>query len=302
MADTRYVQIVVNPVSGRESSERLVSGLVKEMESAGWPVRVHRTTGPGDGGAGVAGCNADSCRALVVVGGDGTVREVATSVQAGVPIVILPRGTENLVAKYLGMATTVECVSRLLKEGVPIGIDIAEMRTRERLRRFLLVAGVGFDAEVVRLVHGARRGHITHRSYIWPILRTLWTYRHPRLRVETAEGVLFEGHGMVFVGNIPRYAIGLRLVQHADPCDGLLDVCVYECNSRLGLLRHAIMTLFRRHIGSRGVKYTQTRRASVSAQSTVDVEVDGDLADPLPAEFVMTDHKATFLVSAEWRA
>jgi diacylglycerol kinase (ATP) len=161
---------------------------------------------------------------------------------------------------------------------------------------------VGFDAEVVRLVHGARRGHITHSSYIWPILRTLWTYRHPRVRVETAEGVLFEGHGMVFVGNIPRYAIGLRLVPQADPCDGLLDVCVFECDSRLGLLRHAFNTLLRRHIGSRGVRYARTVRVSVSADRGVDVEVDGDLADPLPAEFTMTDQKATFLVSPEWRA
>ncbi|MBI5763634.1 MAG: NAD(+)/NADH kinase [Planctomycetes bacterium] len=302
MTDDRYVQVVVNPVSGRSSSEPIVAALVQHVEAMGSAARVHRTTGPGDGARVVAACRPEECRALVVVGGDGTVREVATSVRPGVPIVIVPRGTENLVAKYLGMTADVDSAARLLREGVPLDIDIAEARWTNRAKKFLLVGGVGFDAEVVRMVHGGRRGHITHLSYVWPILKTLLTFRHPSIRVETDDGVQYEGRGMVFVGNIPRYAIGLRLVPKADPQDGLLDVCAFECASRLRLIRHALMVVLGRHVGSRGVHYSQTRSVRVSAAGHVEVEIDGDLAEPLPVEFSMTGERARFLVSPDWRA
>lgn len=302
MSDTRFVQVVVNPVSGRTSSEPIVAVLAQRMDAMGVAVRVHRTTGPGDGARVVAACCPEECRALVVIGGDGTVREAATSARPGVPIVIVPRGTENLVAKYFGMVADVDAAAGLLRDGVPVDIDIAEARWAKASRKFLLVGGVGFDAEVVRLVHGGRRGHITHMSYVWPILKSFLTFRHPLVKVETDDGALFEGRGMVFVGNIPRYAIGLRLVPKADPRDGLLDVCAFECASRFRLIRHALMTVLGRHVGSRGVHYSQTRRVRVSAAGNVEVEIDGDLAEPLPVEFSMTGERARFLVSPNWRA
>lgn len=302
MSDSQFVQVVVNPVSGRTSSEPLVTALAQRVEAMGSTARVHRTTGTGDGARVVAGCNPETCRALVVVGGDGTVREAATSVKSEVPIVVLPRGTENLVAKYLGMTADVDAAARLLRDGVPVDIDIAEARWATSTRKFLLVGGVGFDAEVVRLVHGGRRGHISHMSYFWPILKTFLTFRHPTIRVETDNGVMFEGRGMVFVGNIPRYAIGLRLVPKADPRDGFLDVCVFECASRLRLIRHAMMVALGRHVGSKGVHYSQTRGVRVSATDHAEVEIDGDLAEPLPVEFRMNGERARFLVSPNWRA
>ncbi len=39
---------------------------------------------------------------LVGVGGDGTAAELVNRTESGVPILMLPSGTENLLAKYIG--------------------------------------------------------------------------------------------------------------------------------------------------------------------------------------------------------
>lgn len=305
MSDARYVQIIVNPVSGRSGSRRLVSGLCSRLAALGWGARVGYTCGRGDASRLAAQTSRDECRAIVVVGGDGTVREAAEgATKSGMPILVLPTGTENLLAKYFNMRCDVVQVCNTLEVGSEVQIDVAEVTAGQPPihRQFLLMAGMGFDADVVRRLSALRKGHITHGDYFWPIWRSFWTYRHPRVRVETEDGVIFHGPGMVFVGNIPRYAIGLQICRDATPKDGRLDVCIFECQSRAELLWHAVKTLLRRHIGSQKVIYRRASRIQVSADERVDVQLDGDLTDPLPAEFAITSRKSVFLVSPDWRA
>ena len=85
-----------------------------------------------------------------------------------VPFVVLPLGTENLLARELGMPVDPEAAACNLLHGQPRAIDACEMNGR----RFLAVAGVGFDAECVERFMRIRRGHITHGDYFWPIWRT----------------------------------------------------------------------------------------------------------------------------------
>ena len=58
---------------------------------------------------------------------------------------------------------------------------------------------------------------------------------------------IFDGRGLVFVGNISRYAVGLQILHYADFGDGLLDVCVYKCASQLHLAKHSVLTISKHH-------------------------------------------------------
>lgn len=304
MDDGRGVQVIANPISGRAGSRSLVAELCRKLGRLGWPVQVDFTCGPGDAPRLAARCRPDELRAVIVVGGDGTVREAATSTD--VPVAILPTGTENLLARYFGMRRSVDSLCRLLQNGRPTAIDVAAMSRgdadRRDVRRFLLMSGMGFDAEVVRRLTARRKGHITHGDYFWPIWRTLGSYQHPRMVVETESGTLFKGRGLVFVGNIPRYAAGLRICLQASPRDEKLDVCIFECHGQIALLWHAFKTLLRRHVGSSHVLYDRASRVRVTADRHVAVQLDGDLAGALPAEFEIIGQKAIFLAPAEWQA
>jgi len=346
MGAAPLVQVIVNPVSGRGGREAVLAGLIGRLRWAGYEVRVGITKGPGDAAAMAAAACAGSCRALVVVGGDGTINEVirrfgsrsvptpqgvadgppegraalasaesqagdrhsATTcvvgsdreagppdnlnLSSGPPILLVPTGTENLLARYLRIRLDAEWLFRTFQADRRLDLDVPTMNGQP----FLMIAGIGFDAAVVRRVTRARAGHITRADYFWPTWRTFWSYRHPRLRVEVDGERFFEGRGMVFVGNIPRYALGLRILDRANPSDGLVDVCAFPCTWQGPLLGHAALVLFRWHVTSPTAYYRQGRKVRLTSNEPVDIELDGEQSGMLPAEIEVTSQRAAFLI------
>ncbi len=71
------------------------------------------------------------------------------------------------------------------------------------------------------------------------------------------EVLVRSGRGLVFVSNIARYAVGLRICQKAKFDDGLLDVCIYLCDHQTTLLGHAWRTVRGTHLEHPNVIYRQ---------------------------------------------
>ena len=219
---------------------------------------------------------------VVALGGDGTVAEVANGLAySQVPLLVVPAGTENIIAQELGVANDSNYWRSLLSRGRPHAVDMGCVNGHY----FLAVMGVGLDADVVHRVHNERSGYISHLSYFWPIWRTFWEYRFRPIRVETDGELVHEGPGLAFVGNMPRYAMGLRILRDAIFDDGLLDLCVYPCRWQGGLLLYSVMTLARIHRERRSVIYRQCRSVSISSQAEqTRLEADGDPFGYLPAQ------------------
>ena len=120
-------------------------------------------------------------RAVVAAGGDGTVAEVINRCPVGTPVAVLPMGTENLLAKYLEIGPSPAALGQIIAQGQAAWLDAG----RANGRLFLLMASIGFDAEVVRQLHATRDGNIRRWSYAKPILNTIRTYSYPELRVHS---------------------------------------------------------------------------------------------------------------------
>jgi YegS/Rv2252/BmrU family lipid kinase len=288
---TRKIVAIVNPVSGRQTDLQALEQVRRALERHDSRLDVEVTSHAGHATE-LARRLPDDVHAVLAVGGDGTISEVVNGlIGRALPLVIWPSGTENLLARELAMPRSPERVARLLLEGEPFDCDVGVFNDRH----FLAMAGVGFDAECVRRMTEVRRGNITHLDYFWPIWKTFWTYRFPVLRVEVDDQCVFEDRGLVFVGVIARYAVGLRILSEARYDDGLLDVCVIPCRSRASLLRQAVRVLLRRHRGRGGVVYRQCRRVRISSPKQVPVELDGELAGSLPAACSILPGAARFL-------
>ena len=122
-------------------------------------------------------------------------------------------------------------------------------------------------------------------DYFMPIWRTFWEYKFDEMKVEVDGEEIFHGRSLVFVGNISRYAVGLQILHYADFSDGLLDVCIYKCASRIHLVKHSIMTILKQHADGRDVIYRQGKEISVSSTSAdIETEIDGDPGPPLPVK------------------
>lgn len=288
------IVFIVNPIAGRSSVRPLLSGVAARLRRSGHRVRVLESRAPGDAKRLSTTLPPDVDR-LVVVGGDGTIREVLTGrASAPLPIAVLPAGTENVFAKNYGYRADGESLTRCLIHGHIRSVDMATANDQY----FLVMAGAGFDAEAVARLSRSRRGHISYLSYAMPLWRTYWEYRFPPIRVLADGQPVFEGRGLVLVGNLPRYAMGLRILRDARDDDGLLDVCAFACRSQARLLGHAAMTLARRHVASRGVFYCRAQEVQLESRERVPFQVDGDLAGHLPARLAAVPRAALLCLPA----
>ena len=293
--DDGYIAYVVNPKAGATSSKVLGRRFEQYLARKGFQVRSSLTLSLEHACelAARAATN-PNCALVAAVGGDGTIREVAHGLEGShTPLLIIPQGTENLLANELGFDETLRTITRTFEAGYIRPLDLGNANGR----CFTSIAGFGFDGEVVRRMSEQRAGHIDHFDYFWPIWRTFWEYKFEPMRVEVDGEEIFDGRGLVFVGNISRYAIGLQILHYADFGDGLLDVCVYKCASQLHLAKHSLMTMLKHHANRRDVIYRQGKSISVSSsKQDIQTEIDGDPGPSLPVQIDVIRHAVNCMV------
>lgn len=293
--DDGYIAYIVNPKSGASSSEAVGRRFEQYLVGRGFEVRLSLTTSLTDACELATDAAVDhDCALAVAVGGDGTVREVAHGLEGSDrPLLIVPSGTENLLANELGFDEKLKTVIGAFEAGCIRSLDLGSANGR----CFTSIVGFGFDGRVVERVSWQRRGHIDYFDYFWPIWRAFWGYEFDPMKVQVDSEEIFDGRGLVFIGNISRYALGLKILAHADFGDGLLDVCIYKCASRVHLLKHSAMTVLKQHVRCRDVIYRQGRKITVSSNSAdIKTEIDGDPGPALPVEIEVIPHAVNCIV------
>ena len=114
-SDRRWVGIVANAGSGRGEGRRRVERLVVELQRRGLSSRVAWTVA--ERAELVAESSRDEeCHCLVAAGGDGTVAALVNECP-GVPITVLPTGTENLFARHFGLGRDPKALAATIAEG-----------------------------------------------------------------------------------------------------------------------------------------------------------------------------------------
>ncbi|WP_442506343.1 diacylglycerol/lipid kinase family protein [Novipirellula sp. SH528] len=248
---------------------------------------------------------------LVACGGDGTISLLADLATPEIPIVPMPMGTENLLARHFGFTANADDVFHTIVQGHDHRIDAGSANGR----LFLVMASCGFDAEVVRDVHLRRRGHIQRLSYLRPILRAMSRYRFPKidLRIERddhacsdlqsqattetsrptnqvvkqAASAMFQSSWQpcwVMVFNLPCYGGGLRIEPDAIENDRLLDVITFFQGTILSGFRYVAGIFTGRHLGFQDVKRLRASRIFLTAKTRVAYQLDGDYVGRLPLE------------------
>ena len=290
-----YIAYIVNPKSGASSGKRMISSLADYIKQNGFDMRTSLTES-------LEHCRQlvrqaaqdDKCQLVIVAGGDGSVRQAVQALQAtGKPLLILPGGTENLLANELGIDGRTDTLIKAFCGNCIRSLDLGSADGRY----FTCIAGFGFDGDIIKFVNSQRLGHISHMDYFWPIWRTFWTHSFPIMDIKIDGEQIFNGSAMVFVGNISRYAVGLEILDNANYSDGLLDVCIYKCDSRIRLAKHSLMTLLKKHSNCSDVIYKQGKCIEItSPDPNVNTQLDGDPGPTLPLKINIIPNAVNLLV------
>ena len=290
-----YIAFIVNPKAGSSSSKPTGRRFAAYLRRRGFSVRTNPTMYMEHARELAERVSIEyDCALIVAVGGDGTVREVAHGLEgSNKPLLMIPQGTENLLASELGFDEKLETLIRTFEAEYTKPLDLG----RTNGRCFTSIAGFGFDGQVVDRVHRSRAGHITHLDYLWPIWRSLSEYKFRPMKVTVDGEEIFNDRGLVFVGNISRYSVGLKILEQADFSDGLLDVCIYKCASRRQLAKHSILTFFKGHSKSSDTIYRQGKDIHISSEYTdILTQIDGDPGPPLPAHITVIPSAVNVIV------
>jgi diacylglycerol kinase (ATP) len=163
---------------------------------------------------------------LVVVGGDGTLREAIEGLgeQGKRPTLgFVPTGNANVTARELEIPLDPREAMRILTEGKPVSIDLGVARWGDERQLFLAVVGIGWDATTVdyldRLRHSSL-GSVWYRTwadsaYLACGLAALLQWRPPRFRVTVDGEQLDRDFCGLHVCNFRTYAKGMAVAPDA---------------------------------------------------------------------------------------
>ena len=296
--EPRQVIIAANPTAGAKAVVSPVERLVRAIDDMEMSASVE--TDLDVLAEAVADVHAaGKLRAVVAAGGDGTAAAVVNRIAADVPLVPYPLGTENLLARYLGIRAIPEQICRIIQNGETRQLDAGSANGR----LFLLMASCGIDAEVVRRVQDQRQGHIDHLTYVQPVFESLQNYTYPEIRVVALDDDQTERSAIpgkwAFVINLPRYAGGLRIVREAVGNDGLLDICVFKRGSAIQDLVFLTGVFFGQHQGWSDCEVRQARRLRIESDDEVPYQLDGDFGGHLPVDIEVLPERVTLLVESK---
>jgi len=265
--------VLYNPISGRGIACQLAGEISKALLQAQVDVEFLPTQA-GDPTEWLTPKLQTKPDAVVAVGGDGTIRHVASAlVDSGIPVYHAASGTENLFAKSMSMSSAPVDVIPAILAGKSSAIDTATANGSF----MLLMASVGFDAEVVSDLASCRGMSITHFSYVMPCIRQFLSWNPPVISIQVeGKDMVTQQRGWAVIANSNAYARGLNPAKDADIADGLLDVVFLPMTGRFRFLQWVRRLQGGTHLQHPEAMCLRGARVQVQTQSSASWQIDGD--------------------------
>jgi diacylglycerol kinase (ATP) len=273
--------------------------LAEALRREGHNVTTVPTTGPGTAGAIARDHIARGADLIVAAGGDGTINEIAEGmVHTEVPLAILPAGTANVLAVETGLGKKPELVAARLKALRPRRIAVGHLTCDggRISRHFLLMAGIGLDAQIVYGVNAglkARTGKFAYWVASWSLLgRSL-----PEFDVEM-DGRPYRC-SFALVSKVKNYGGDFSIARSVDLLQDRFEVVLFEGRSTFRYARYFVGLILNRIQGMKGLTVARAHSVKFSCpqDSRVCVQIDGEYAGHLPAEIRIVPDALTVLLA-----
>jgi YegS/Rv2252/BmrU family lipid kinase len=238
-------------------------------------------------------------RRLIVVGGDGTMNEVLNGVftqdiceTTDVTLAMITVGTGNDWGKMFGVPMEYEGAIELITANriclQDSGVVTYFNGSEPEKRHFLNIAGLGFDALVVKRTNRAKdRGRSSKAIYYWTLLRSLFSYGHTSTEVIIDGNKISNDTFSISLG-IGRYSGGgMMQTPNAVVNDGLFDITIIK-KMRKGEIIRSLRKLYDGTILDHPKIEGYTGRSiRIDSDPLIHVEADGESLGHSPIEFTI---------------
>ncbi|MGN9840021.1 diacylglycerol/lipid kinase family protein [Nonomuraea sp. H19] len=214
---------------------------------------------------------------VFVWGGDGMVQRCADVLaESGVPMAVLPAGTANLFAANLGIPADLEEAVRIGFHGRREKLDLGVLNGE----RFAVMAGAGFEAEMIADADGRAKKRLGKLSYVKAAVRHVGGPLVP-MKIKIDGTTWFDGQAScLLLGNVSTIAGGIEAFDDARPDDGWLEVGVSTASGPVQWARVIGRMAAGRSDDSPFVRITRAKKVSARFGVPLTYELDGGKREP----------------------
>ncbi|MDX2144775.1 MAG: diacylglycerol kinase family lipid kinase [Rhodospirillaceae bacterium] len=280
----RRILAVFNPTAGgsrRARFERVIAAL----RAQGCAVTVQHTTARGDAEAIARALPPGTYDVIAAAGGDGTVNEIANGLTApDCALGVIPLGTANVLAREIGLRLAPEPIARALAEGPVCPVRMG----RANGRRFVMMAGIGFDANVVHGVSLSLKRRIGPLAYVWQAAKEALGGDFAPLRV-TIDGRTHQATSAV-ICNGRMYGGPFVAAPAAALADDQFHVVLMPGRGWFSVLRYGLALVLGRLPMLRDVTIVAGRDIVAAGADGQPVQADGDIITQTPVHITLDPH------------
>ena len=270
----KRILFVINPVSGGKKKTTFNKQVLEVLDLNRFDPTFKVTDHANHGFELAKSAIEEGYDAVIAVGGDGTINEIGSAlVGSNVPLGIVPEGSGNGLALYLGIPMNESAALRRINRFESVSIDCGKVGDRN----FFNIAGIGFDASVSdKFASETFRGPV---GYLRTVINVLSKYK-PKKYTLNIDGKIYEREAfMISVANSPQYGNNAYIAPNASINDGLLDVCIVH-KFPLYTLPMMIFHLFNKTADqSEYVEIIPGKKICIEQEGKAPVHLDGEPMD-----------------------
>jgi YegS/Rv2252/BmrU family lipid kinase len=284
---------LVNPASANGSTGRRWAEIARTAATVGLEGDAVFSERPGHLAELAREAALDGAGLLVVVGGDGSVHEVANGLvglAAAPPLAVIPRGTGWDFARTFAIPRNVAAAVRVALEGETRSIDLGRVTYRaweghEAEAVFANVASAGMSGAIAQRANDTTKALGGKASYLWATFAVFarWQASDVRLVVgdQAREGRMFD----VVVANGRFFGGGMKICPDAEPDDGAFDVLSIGDVTKRDLVATMPRIYRGTHLPHPKGELLRGPVASVESDEPLPLELDGEQPGTTPARF-----------------
>jgi diacylglycerol kinase (ATP) len=284
-AGTCRVFVIHNPISGRRGGR--LRKVLSHLEQMGCEFVIHHTSRRGHAQELASQVSESEYDRIVVSGGDGTINEVFNGLAPkSPPVAIIPRGTANVLAAEIGLGLNAGEIARTIVEGEARWVSVGAINGH----KFLLMAGVGFDAQVVATVSSKLKRAIGKGAYVLASLQQMIRGNFPRFKVRV-DGVPYDAASVV-IANAHYYGGKFVCAPEARLDSPDLQVCLFEHGSRFDVAVYGLALMLGFLPKAPGYRILPATRIEILQPDGAEFQCDGDFIGHTPAVTTVTPQAA----------
>lgn len=267
----KNIAFIINPISGTQNKKKLPKLIQQNLDAEQWLPNIVFTEHAGHATELAQQFARMGFDAVVAVGGDGTVNEVARGLRdTETAMAILPMGSGNGFARHLGIPVNAGRAIEMLNHSEPIRVDYG--LANDRL--FVSTCGTGFDAVVAdRFAGSTKRGL---KTYIMDILKDVLTYKAQTYHI-TGKGIdVTHKAFLIAFANASQWGYEACIAPKASIQDGQMDICIMSSSALIGAAGLAVRLFTKSIDNSLFMDIVRAQDIMLEREEAAPFHIDGD--------------------------